>query len=71
MRPSLTSLENPKTLIHESVSAEDVTKDVIAPIFRRPSNSWWIGLADLWRDFQLNADYRRGAIDRRYWYSWD
>ncbi len=44
MRPTLAELESPKTLIHESVTAKDVTLDVIAPIFRAPSLGWWVGL---------------------------
>ena len=44
MRPTLAELENPRTLIHESVTARDVTLDVIAPIFRPPSVGWWVGL---------------------------
>ena len=44
MRPSLSELENPRTLIHEKVTAQDVTNDVLAPIFRRPNPWWLIGL---------------------------
>ena len=44
MRPSLAELENPKTLIHESVTAKDVTVDVLAPIFAKPHPMWVIGL---------------------------
>ncbi|MBA3846385.1 MAG: polysulfide reductase NrfD [Planctomycetes bacterium] len=45
MRPTLAEYENPQgTLIHPSVTARDVTADVIAPIFRLPPLSWWIGL---------------------------
>ena len=44
MRPTLAELENPKTLIHATVTAKDVTDDVIAPIFRKPDPLWTIGL---------------------------
>ena len=44
MRPALAELENPKTLIHASITARDVTLDVIAPIFRPPSVGWWVAL---------------------------
>ncbi|MDA3959224.1 MAG: polysulfide reductase NrfD [Planctomycetota bacterium] len=44
MRPTLAELENPKTLIHESVTAKDVTFEVLRPIFAKPHPMWWVGL---------------------------
>ena len=44
MRPTLAQLENPTTLIHASVTAKDVTADVLAPIFRPPSVGYLGGL---------------------------
>jgi len=44
MRPTLAELENPQTLIHHSVTAKDVTNDVLAPIFRPPSVGFLAGL---------------------------
>jgi Ni/Fe-hydrogenase subunit HybB-like protein len=44
MRPTLGEYENPSTLIHHSVRTADVTADIIAPIFRAPPWSWWVGL---------------------------
>jgi molybdopterin-containing oxidoreductase family membrane subunit len=44
MRPTLAQLESPSTLIHASVTARDVTVDVVAPIFRPPSAMYLGGL---------------------------
>jgi molybdopterin-containing oxidoreductase family membrane subunit len=44
MRPSLYEYENPETLVHPSVTAKQVTYEVLRPMFRRPNAWWWLGL---------------------------
>jgi Ni/Fe-hydrogenase subunit HybB-like protein len=40
MRPALSEYENPETLLHESITAQQVTMDVLRPIYNKPHPAW-------------------------------
>lgn len=44
MRTALRELENPKGVLHESITPPEVTADVLAPVYRAPHPMWWIAL---------------------------